>query len=166
MIMKMILACGIFVMNISGFSQQEIILPDINTPGGNVIAERKGIILAENIFGPRKVIFSGLAPGSAVPVLSKEEQGRSNGKRAFDKLEMSFSGKIYSPNMLEPVIFENKKPEELVRLEFLIFPNILEQTYTLFMDLSIKANSSPIGTGLLDDAGIYRAVLNVSLIII
>jgi hypothetical protein len=40
---------------------------------------------------------------------------------------------------------------------------ILEQPYTLFMDLSIKASSKPIRTSLSDDAGTYQAILNVIL---
>jgi len=86
------------------------------------------------------------------------------GKSSFDKLAVLFSGRVYSPNMAEPILFENKTPEELVLLEIPVFPTILEQPYTLFMDLSIKASSKPIGTVLSDDAGMYQAVLNVSLI--
>ena len=61
-------------------------------------------------------------------------------------------------------MFENKTPEELVLIEIPIFPTILEQPFTLFMDLSIKASSKTIGTVLSDDAGEYRAILNVNLI--
>jgi hypothetical protein len=149
---------------VSGFAQQEIRLTDIAKPGGMGIAEQKGIVLAENMFGPCKVVFSGNAPGSALPVLSKEEQGKSGGKGSFDKLAMTFSGKIYSPNMGEPIMFENKTPEELTLLEIPVFPVILEQPYPLFLDLTVKAMSKPIGPSLMDDAGVYRAVLNVTLV--
>jgi hypothetical protein len=154
----------VFAECIMGSSQQEIKLSDINKPGETGIAERQGIILAENIFGPHKVVFSGNAPGSPLPVLSKEVQGKLGGKGSFNKLAVLFSGKLFSPNMAEPIIFNNKTPEELILLEFLILPIILEQPYALFLDLSIKASSKPIGVAVSDDAGIYQAVLNVILI--
>jgi hypothetical protein len=158
------LTCWVFIFCVAGFSQQEIKLSDINKPGENGIAEKQGILLGENLFGPHKLVFSGNSPGTVLPVLSKEEQGKMGGKGTFDKLAVLFSGKIYSPNMTEPIMFENKMPEELVLLEIPIFPTILEQPYTLFMDLTIKASSKPIGMALVDDAGVYRAFLNVSLI--
>jgi len=156
--------CWILIFCVLGFSQQEIKLSDINKPGETGIVEQQGIVLAENLLGPHKVVFSGNAPGSAVPALSKEKQGKSGGNGVFDKLAVLFSGKIYSPNMTAPIMFENKTPEELVLLEIPIFPTILEQPFTVFMDLSIKASSKSIGTALSDDAGIYQAVLNVGLI--
>lgn len=156
--------CWILIFCAMGFSQQEIKLSDINKPGENGFVEQRGIVLAENILGPHKVVFSGNAPGGAIPTLSKEEQGRSGGKGVFDKLEVLFSGKIYSSNMAEPILFENKTPEELVLMEIPIFPTILEQPFMLFMDLSIKASSKPLGAVLSDDAGAYTGTLNVSLI--
>lgn len=160
---KILLICLVLFFYITGFPQQEIRLSDITKPGDNVFLEQKGVVLAELLVGPRKAAFSGNAPGSTVPVLSKEEQGKSGGKASFDKLAVLFSGKIYSPNMAEPIIFENKTPEELVLLELSILPNSLEP-YTLFMDLSIRASSKPIGMTLSDDAGVYRAVLNIVLV--
>ena len=65
--------------------------------------------------------------------------------------------------MAEPIIFENKTADELVLIEFPIFPIYPEQPYALFMDLTIKASSKPINMTLSDDAGIYQAVLNVTL---
>lgn len=158
---KIFLMFLVFLFPLAAFSQEEIKLSDINKPGNTGIAEKQGIVLAENLLGPYKVVFSGNAPGSAIPVLSKEETGDSG---SFDKLAVLFSGRVYSPNMAEPILFGNKTPEELVLLEIPIFPTILEQPYTLFMDLSIKASSKPIDTALSDDNGIYQAVLNVSLI--
>ena len=155
---------GILALVLTGFPQQEIKLSGIQKPGGSGFSDIRGIVLAENLLGPRKLVFSGNAPGSALPVISKEELGPSGGKGSFDKLAVQFSGKIYSPNMAEPVIFENKTPEELVRLEFPILPIALDQPYMLFIDLSINVISKPIGMTLSDDAGTYRAVLNVILI--
>ncbi len=149
--------CWILIFCMLGFSQQEIKLSDINKPGEDGVVKQT-FVLAENLFGPHKVVFSGNAPGGAIPTLSKEEQGKSG---SFDKLEVLFSGKIYSSNMTEPIIFENKTPEELVLMEISIFPTILEQPFTLFMDLSIKASSKPIGAVLSDDAGTYSGVLIV-----
>ncbi|MGB8953393.1 MAG: hypothetical protein WCC06_12100 [Candidatus Aminicenantales bacterium] len=160
---KFFLICWVLVFCIAGFSQQEIKLSDINKPGENGIVEQQGIVLAENLLGPHKVVFSGNSPGSVIPVLSKEEQGTS-GVKNFDKLAVLFSGKIYSPNMAEPILFENKTPEELVLLEIPVFPTILEQPYAVYLDLEIQARSKAVSEKLSDDNGIYQAVLNVSLI--
>jgi hypothetical protein len=154
----------VFLFPLAAFSQEEIKLSDINKPGDTGIVEKQGIVLAENLLGPYKVVFSGNAPGSAIPVLSKEETSNSGGKSSFDKLAVLFSGRVYSPNMAEPILFENKTPEELVLLEIPVFPTILEQPYTLYLDLKIQAVSKPIIDKLSDDAGKYSAVLNVSLI--
>ena len=157
---KIFLMFLVFLFPSVAFSQQEIKLSDINKPGETGIGEKLGIMLAENLIGPYEVMFSGNSPGNAVPVLSKQETGKSS----FDKLAVLFSGKIYSPNMAEPIMFENKTPEEIVLLKIPVYPTILEQPYMLFMDLSIKASSKSISAELSDDAGIYQAVLNVSLV--
>jgi len=155
----------LLVFPFSLFAQEQINLGDINKPGDEVISEKTGIVLAENLFGLYKVVFSGNAPGIALPVLSKEEiedSGSSIG--SFDSLVTLYSGKIYSPNMLEPFVFEDKTAEELVLMEIPIFPAILEQPFNLYMDLKVHIASKPINDKLSDDAGNYSAVLNVTLV--
>jgi hypothetical protein len=148
----------------AAFSQEEIKLSNIQKPGDTGIAAKPGIVLAENFLGPCKVTFSGNSPGHSVPALSKEEAGPSGGRGSFDKLAVLYSGRVYSPNLAEPVLFENKTPEELALLEIPVFPTILEQPYTLLLDLTIRAASKPIPGALSDDAGVYAAYLNVILI--
>jgi len=151
------------IFPLSLFSQEQINLTRINKPGDVVIAEKVGIVLAKNLLGLYKVVFSGNSPGSPVPVLSREETSNSSGKNSFDKLAVLFSGRIYSPNMAEPILFENKTAEGLVLLEVPIFPTILEQPFDLYLDLKIRAASKPISDKLSDDAGEYSAVLNITL---
>ncbi|MFA5095474.1 MAG: hypothetical protein WC447_02335 [Candidatus Paceibacterota bacterium] len=152
-----------FIFSFSLLSQEQIKLANINKPGDVVISEKIGIVLAENLFGPHKVVFSGNSPGSPVPVLSREEKSNSGGKNSFDKLVILFSGKIYSPNMAEPILFENKTAEQIVLLEIPVFPTILEQPFNLYLDLKIQTVSKPINNKLSDDAGEYLAVLNLTL---
>jgi hypothetical protein len=148
----------------AAFAQEEIKLSNIQKPGDASVAAKPGIVLAENYLGPCKVTFSGNSPGHAVPALAREEAGPGGGKGTFDKLVVLFSGRVYSPNMAEPVIFENKTPEELALLEIPVFPTIPEQPYTLLLDLTIRAASKPIPSTLSDDAGVYAAFLNVILV--
>lgn len=148
----------------AAFSQEEIKLSDIRRPGNTGLGEKPGLVLAENLIGPYKVVFSGNSPGNPVPVLSREETGIFGGKSSFDKLAVLFSGKVYSPLMAEPILFIDKTPEELVRLEIMVFPSILEQPYALFLDLKVQAASKTAGNALSDDAGHYAAFLNVGLI--
>ena len=143
---------------------QDIKLNDIPKPGEIGGAIRTGIVLGKDILGSYQVVFSGNATGIPVPVLSREEISASgSGKGSFDKLATRYSGKIYSPSMAEPFIFENKSPEELIQMEVLVFPTILEQPYTLFMDIKVQASSKFVKDNLSDDAGEYVATLTVNL---
>jgi hypothetical protein len=78
---KIFLILLVFLFPSVVFSQQEIKLSDIEKPGETGIGEKQGIVLAENLLGSYRVVFSGNAPGDIVPVLSKEETG----KNSFDK---------------------------------------------------------------------------------
>jgi len=110
------------------------------------------------------LLFSGTAPGSSVPVLSREETNSSGGGiGSFDRLLTLFSGRIYSPGISEPFIFENKTPEELVQMEVTMFPDFLELPYTLFLDLTVQVSSHPKSADVSDDAGEYGAVITVTL---
>jgi len=163
-IFRIILCAFILVFSVLGFGD-EIKLTDITMPGGSGNATRIGLVLGKNLIGPHKLLFSGTAPGSSVPVLSREETNSSgNGIGSFDRLITLFSGKIYSPGISEPFVFENKTPEELVQMEVTVFPDILEQPYTLYLDLTIQASSHPKNADVSDDAGEYRAEITVTLI--
>lgn len=166
--MKFCKSIGIFlILLLPIISQaQDIRLSDIPKPGEIGNAFRIGIVLGENLLGPYKVVFSGNAPGDVIPTLSREETGLSGaGIGSFDKLATLYSGKIYSPtNMSEPFIFENKTPEQLIQMEIPIFPTILEQPYTLYLDITVQASTKPIIDKFSDDAGEYVATLTISLI--
>lgn len=142
----------------------EIKLTNITVPGGSGNAIRIGMVLGENLIGPYKVTFSGIAPGSSVPILSREEINASGGSiGSFDELITLYSGRIYSPARGEPFVFENKTPKELVHMETTMFPDILELPYTLYIDLTIQASSHPKDADVSDDAGTYTATLTISL---
>jgi hypothetical protein len=148
---------------IIGFSQN-IVLPNINVPGGISVGAISGAILSENLIGPRKILFFG-----DQSVLRKEEFGKKSLEFGFstpniDRLATRYSGKIFSPGIIEPFVFENKTPEELSLMEIVVFPRILEQPYTLFIDLAVQASSKPVQNNQSDDAGIYTAKINISLI--
>lgn len=140
---------------------QSIILQNIKTPGETSQGSVKGAILGENIIGPRKVLFLG-----EQMVLQKEEERKSSfgfGVSKVDKLPTLYSGKISSPGIIEPFVFENKTPEELVLLEIIVFPTILEQPYTLYIDLTVLTSTKPISAPESDDAGEYTARLSITL---
>jgi len=156
---KLVLVFVILIFSVSGFSNQ------ITKPGGSGNIIRTGLVLGENLIGPRKVVFSGIGPGIIVPALSKEETNSSgNGIGSFDRLLTLFSGKIYSPGISEPFIFENKTPEELVKMEVTMFPDVLELPYTLFLDLTVQVSSHPKNADVSDDAGEYSTLITVTLI--
>jgi hypothetical protein len=147
------------------FPQEPIMLTAIKKPGDVTITERNGVVLAEKLLGVYKVVFSGNAPGNLAPILSRKKTGTSKeGGNSFDALTTRYSGRIYSPNIEGPIIFENKTAQELMLLEFPIFPKILEQPFDLFLDLKIQTASNPINDKLSDDAGTYSAILTVTLV--
>lgn len=141
---------------------QDIILPNISTPSGFSIGTMNGVMLGENLIGPRKILFSGSQ-------FQREEMGikiSGFGVRApnIDKLQTFFSGRIFSPGIIEPFVFENRTPEELNMLEITVFPKILEQPYSLFMDLIIRTSSKPISAEQSDDTGKYETKILITLI--
>ncbi len=146
---------------------QDIILKNISIPGTISVGIINGAILAENLIGPRKVIFE-KDPNNMI--LQKTEDKKSfrfgEGSSNMDKLTTFYSGRIFSPGILEPFIFENKTPEELSIIEVVVYPIHLEQPYTLFIDLKVQTSSKPVTKDQTDsnDAGIYSAKINISLI--
>lgn len=143
---------------------QNMILPNISVPGGISTGVISGAILSENLIGPRKVLFFG-----DQSVLQKEESGKKSlefgfGIPGIDRLATRYSGKIFSPGIIEPFVFENKTSEELSLMEITVFPKILEQPYTLFIDLAVQVSSKLVQDNQSDDAGIYTAKINIRLI--
>ena len=137
---------------------QNAVLPSIAIPGSTSIGGIKGAVLGENLFGPRKILFSG-------NLMNLERVETGSGKVALgkDKLTTLYSGRIFSPGIMEPFIFTDKTPEELVLIQGLVFPLMLEQPYTLYIDLEVKTSTKPTSASLSDDAGIYNAQVNISI---
>lgn len=139
---------------------QSVILPSIATPGNTSIGGINGAVLGENLFGPRTILFSG-------NLMNLERAETGSGKVALgnDKLTTLYSGRIFSPGIMEPFIFTNKTPEELVLIQGLVLPLRLEQPYTLYLDLEVKTSTKSISASpsLSDDAGIYNAQVNISI---
>jgi hypothetical protein len=148
-------------------SSQDIVLKNINIPGAISVGVINGAVLSENLIGPRKVIFE-KDPNKMI--FQKTEERKSfrfgEGSSVSDKLTTLYSGKIFSPGILEPFIFENKTPEELSTIEVTVYPTHLEQPYTLFIDLKVQTSSKPVikNQNDSDDAGTYNAKINISLI--
>lgn len=132
-----------------GFSQG-FVLPNITIPGQTSEGEIKSVVLKENILGPKRLVFF-------ADYFQKKETGFNCLDCGFDKLEVKYSGRIFSPGILEPFIFQDKSPEELRLIEYLAFPLILEQPYTLYLDLFIRVTSSPISKDKSSDAGVYNS---------
>lgn len=148
-----------FLLPLFNFSQ-ELLLLNIIIPGEEKISEQKNILIMENIQGPKKILL-------AAEYLKRHEEisaSTSSFKQdKIDELNTTYSGVIYSPGIIEPFVFENKKPEELNLLEALVFPNYLEQPYSLYLNLIVKVSSKKIKHELSDDSGIYNANLIISI---
>ena len=146
---------------------QNIVSADINILNNNNTGLINGAILGENLIGPRKVIFSGNQ-------MTLERRAGENRISSFgfassknDRLPTLYSGKIFSEGIIEPFVFENKTPEELIAMEVLVFPKFLEHPYTLFINILV---SVPIKEPSFNsdhhsyDAGEYKADLVVEII--
>ena len=162
---RIVLVFGILLFSVAIFSD-EIRLSNIAVPGGSGDVTRTGIVLGEDLTGFYEVLFSGIAPESSVPVLSREETNSSeSGIGSYDRLMTLYSGKIYSsPEIIEPFVFENKTPEEFIQMKVNVFPDFLEQPFTLYLDLTIQASSHPKEDEISNDAGEYGAMITVTLI--
>lgn len=140
------------------FSQQVFHMQKVNTPGTKSEGVIKGYVLGENLIYPMKVKFVG----------DKEEMSfkkKEAGRQSFDKTPTLYSGRIYSPGIIEPFVFENKTPEELVFMEIMVFPSILGAPYSLFIDMKVVTETKKVeNKSLSDDAGTYVSKISVKLL--
>jgi hypothetical protein len=141
---------------------QNIQLNPINYPGQESVSVTNGIILEKNIVGPKRILFL----GNQMCLERKEvKNGYKSGESVgVDKLTTFYSGRIFSPGIMEPFVFENKSAEELNSLEIVVFPKFLNKPYTLYLNLTIRASSKSILSKESDDAGIYHARILIDLV--
>lgn len=145
-------------------SQNNLILPSIAVPGSTSIGVFNGVILGQNLMGPRRISFSGNQMNLERKETGRTTSGSSTTRASTDKLTTLFSGRIFSPGLSEYFKFENKTQEELTLIEVRVFPIRLEQPYTLCLDLKVQVSTKPISVNQSDDAGVYTGNLNVNLI--
>ena len=146
---------------------QNITSADINILNDSNTGLINGVMLGENLIGPRKIVFSGNQM-----TLKREDEGNKIPKFGYtsskiDRLETLYSGKIFSEGIIEPFVFENKTPEEIIAMEVLVFPKFLEHPYSLFIDLLILVPTKQPSLNLDHQsyyAGKYRANLVVEII--
>ena len=141
------------------FSQGNIVINNINNPGEKTNGRVVGFVLGQAFLGPKKVRF--ITDQSLLKRNEINSSGSSSSK--FDILDTEFSGKIYSPDIIGPFVFENKTLEEISNLDITVFPKIMEKPYTLYLDLTISASSKPIDSPISDDAGVYHGILTLSI---
>ena len=159
-----ILVFTVLIFSVTAHAQELVEINKINKPGQSGIGTTNNIVLSENVVGPCKVTFSGVAPGSSTPVLSREEKDVSGGGiGSYDKLATLFSGKIYSPGVKEPFEFKDITPFEFIQMVVDVHPHSLEHPYNLYLDLEVRIISHSVGDKLSDDAGEYEAVITVTI---
>lgn len=117
----------------------------------------KGQLIQENLFGPKKLNFVGKFDFEKLP-------GKKSRKDIEPrKLNVLYSGRIFSPGIIEDILFENKSSEELKILELQIYPKILEQPYSLYWDLTISIPPAKPFSGISNDAGEYLSNFSIQL---
>jgi len=142
-----------------GFSQ-EIVLSSMKVPGSTSVGVISGAVLGENLLGPRKIVFF-----SEQSNLQKRSVEKKSTKVSSDNSVLTlYSGRIFSPGIAEPFVFKDKTKEELVLLEAKVFPIRLEEPYTLYIDLTVSASSTPAKSNKSVEAGDYIANLSINLI--
>lgn len=140
---------------------QEVVLSSMKVPGSTSVGVISGAVLGENLLGPRKIVFS-----SEQGDLQKRQVEKKSAKAGKDvSIPTLYSGRIFSPGIIEPVVFKDKTKEELVLLEAKVFPIRLEEPYTLYIDLTVSASSAPVKSNKSVDAGDYTANLSINLIV-
>ena len=143
---------------------QDIVLPNINIPGGTSVGVINGAVLGENLIGPRKIIFI-WEQGDLQKIQIKNKSSRFTEETSpVEKIPTLYSGRIYSPGIIEPFVFKDKTQEELSIIEVKVFPIRLEEPYTLFIDLIVQASTDPVTSKKSIDAGIYTAKISINLI--
>jgi hypothetical protein len=161
---RMIILTAVILAASTGTGRpQQLVLPPLTAPG-SVSRGKIPVIVTPQLMGRCKMIFSGFAPGIALPVLSREEtdpSGRGLGK--YDRLDTFFTGSIMFQST-ELYSFVDKLAEELVRVEPVISSPPGFPIGPITLDLEIKAASSPTFSIHSQDAGIYTATLVITLI--
>lgn len=142
------------------YSQNNLVLPSIAVPGSTSIGVFNGVVLGQNLMGPRRITFTGNQMN-----LERKETGETSGSStgAIDKLATLFTLRIFSPGITQPVLLENKTQEELNLIELRVFPVNMGMPYNLFLDLKVQVSTKPISASLSDDAGVYDARVNISI---
>lgn len=141
---------------------QELVFSNIKTPISKSVSVISAAVLGGDIIGPRKILFFGNQLD-----LKKQEVGkgssRSSKRGVIELLPTRYSGRIYSPGIIEPFIFTDKSPAEMLLMEVLVFPIHLEEPYTLFIDLEVKTSPKFMPENQSFDAGEYNAIININL---
>jgi len=143
---------------------QDIVLSNINIPGKTGVGVINGAVLGENLLGPRKIIFI-LEQGDLQKIQNEKKSSRSKVETShIEKIPTLYSGRIFSPGIIEPFVFKDKTQEELSVIEAKVFPIRLEEPYTLFIELTVQAFSEPVKSNKSIDAGDYNAKISINLI--
>lgn len=159
-----ILVFTVLIFSVTAHAQKLVEINKINKPGQSRVGTANNIVLGKNVIGPCKVTFSGIAPGSSVPILSRGEKDAYGGNiGSYDKLVTLFSGEIRSPGVAVPFKFKNITPAEFIQMEVNVHPRSLEQPYNIYLDLKVQIISHSVGDKLSDDAGEYNAVITVTI---
>ena len=144
---------------------QEIVLSSMKVPGSTSVGVISGAVLGENLLGPIKIVFSSEQSDLQKRQVEKKSSKIGAGTSQPEKIPTLYSGRIFSPGIIEPFVFKDKTKEELVLLEAKVFPIRLEEPYTLYIDLTVSASSAPVKSNKSVTAGDYIANLSINLIV-
>lgn len=146
------------LVSLNGYSQQTI-LNTISKSGEMSITHIQKPMVFKNIRGPIKMIFFGDKMSLEKIGNSYKSFGRGSPKK--DILRTLYSGTITSEGIIEPIVFNDKTPEELRSLELMIFPRGLEFQYELTLHMVVKISSGPTSSSDSSDSGKYRGKILV-----
>jgi len=143
---------------------QDIVLSNINIPGKTSVGVINGAVLGENLLGPKRIIFV-WEQGDLQKIQTEKKSSKFTVETSHvEKIPTLYSGRIFSPGIIEPFVFKDKTQEELSILEVKVFPIRLEEPYTLFIDLIVQVSSEPVKSNKSIDAGDYTAKISIKLI--
>jgi|GEM_PF-2617683 hypothetical protein len=149
------------------FAQKNVILPKSNVLN-DATANRniKGGVLGKNLYGPKKVVFVDYQNDFKKNNSSTEEKNHFgvNKKKPSNTLAVVYSGRIYSPDINEDFIFENKTMSELSKMEIKVSPSVYGVPYTLYLDLETKIPTSLEANKFAIPAGEYSTQINIKLV--